>query len=182
MAKALGVAAGVESRPADKLAIESAKTHGNASRMTAASLNVNTARSNKLKNSTQRHCCWRYAGTDPLSLGVEGIGDLMNGTNNAEQSIKGVEKAWNRSLTKQVFTDPNGAAKRVGKDIEQTGRDIVKTADQVGKDVGKASAAVDKELKKTGKTVDREVKKAGKSIDKAAKDVGQFVDGIFGKK
>ena len=102
-------------------------------------------------------------GTDPVSLGAEAIGDLLNGTDNAKQSLKGMKKAWNGSLTKQTFTDPKGAAKRVGKDLEKAGRDVARSA------------------KKVGQKVDQGVKKAGKKIGDAGKKAGKSVGNFFKK-
>ena len=92
-------------------------------------------------------------GTDPISLGVDATLDLINGTDNAKQSLKNVKNSWNKSLTKQVFTDPKGAGKRV------------------------ANGA-----KKAGESVKKGAKKVGNSVKKGAKKVGDFFKKPFSKK
>lgn len=103
-------------------------------------------------------------GTDPISLGFEAAGDLLNGTNNAKQSMKNMGKAWDKSLTKQAFTDPKAAGKRVGQGLEKTGRNIERGA------------------KKAGKKIEQGAKKVGKSVKKGAKKVGDAIGGLFKKK
>ena len=114
-------------------------------------------------------------GTDPISLGIDGIGDLINGTHNAKDSVKNMEASWNKSLIKQSFTDPKAAAQRVGKDVENTGRDIGNFANKAGHEVDKAGKAVGKELNKAGQSIDKAAKDTGKAIDKAAKDTGKAI-------
>ena len=75
-------------------------------------------------------------GTDPISLGVEGIGDLINGTDNAKQSLKGMKDSWNKSLTKQAFTDPKGAGKRIKNGVKDTSKKIGNGIKKAGNKVG----------------------------------------------
>lgn len=64
-------------------------------------------------------------GTDPLDLAFKGVGDLINGTDNFSQTIDDVPNAFDRSLVKQVFTDPGAAGLRVVGDVEQMRDDAV---------------------------------------------------------
>ena len=59
-----------------------------------------------------------------MELGVDAVGDLFNGTDNAKKSFDNVENSFNKSLTKQVFTDPAGAAKRVDNDLKKAGKSV----------------------------------------------------------
>jgi hypothetical protein len=111
-------------------------------------------------------------GTDPLSLGIDGIGDLINGTNNAEQSLKNMKKSWNKSLTKQVFTDPKGAANRVGNNIKDTAQDVGKFTKKAGQAVGNTAKKAGTEVKKAGQAVGTTAKKAGTEVKKAGQAVG----------
>ena len=96
-------------------------------------------------------------GTDPIRLGVDAVGDLINGTNNAERSIQNVGKALEghgRGLAK-LATDPVGWANEAGRNI-------------------------DTEMKKVEKDVNNAAKDVGKALDQAGKDVDKFFKGIFG--
>lgn len=75
-------------------------------------------------------------GIDPLELGIDAVGDVVNGTDNAKRKLDNVENAWNKSLTKQAVTDPAGAAKRVENDVKKTGKDIEKGVQDAGKAIG----------------------------------------------
>lgn len=92
-------------------------------------------------------------GTDPISLGVDAVGDLINGTDNAKQSLKNVKNSWNKSLTKQVFTDPKGAGERVKNGAKKFGSDVKNTASKVGGGVKKAGTKVKGGIKKAGKAI-----------------------------
>ncbi len=76
-------------------------------------------------------------GTDPLDLAVKGVGDLLNGTNNAKQSIQGMKGAWNDSLVKETFTDPKSAANRVGNGLKNTAEGVQNVAKGIGNSIDK---------------------------------------------
>ena len=64
-------------------------------------------------------------GLDPVDLALKGVGDLIHGTDNFGQTVADVPNAFERSLIRQVFTDPEGAGTRVIGDLEQTRDDAV---------------------------------------------------------
>ena len=66
-------------------------------------------------------------GTDPIALGGGLIKDIKNKNfDNTKRTIKNVKNSWDESLTKQAFTDPKGAGKRVKKDIKKTADNVKK--------------------------------------------------------
>ena len=96
-------------------------------------------------------------GTDPLGLGVDAVGDLINGTNNAEKSIAEVGRRLGQhgKGVEKLVTNPQGWAK----DTERN---------------------VNKELKKAEKSVNKAAKDVSKSVNQAGKDVDKFFKGVFG--
>jgi hypothetical protein len=96
-------------------------------------------------------------GADPISLGVDAVGDLINGTGNAGKSLANVGRTLEghaRGLHKLV-TNPDAWAKEAGRNIE-------------------------KEVNKIGRDLDRAGRDVGRALDQAGKDVGKFFTGIFG--
>ncbi len=78
-------------------------------------------------------------GTDPISLGVDIAGDLINGTNNASKSLQNVGKTLEGHAhgVQKLATDPAGWAKDAGRDIEQTAKGIGKAVGNTAQGVGK---------------------------------------------
>jgi hypothetical protein len=119
-------------------------------------------------------------GTDPLDLAVKGVGDLLNGTDNAKQSIAGMKDAWNDSLTKQAFTDPRSAAQRAGKGVvntlENVGEGVINAGQKVGQGFDKLENSkfgqdVKKGFENTGQFVDQKAKKFTNTVNKAGNNV-----------
>jgi hypothetical protein len=96
-------------------------------------------------------------GTDPISLGVDAVGDLINGTGNAGRSLANV----GRTL--------EGHAKGVGK--------LVTNPEAWAKEAGRN---IEKEVNKIGRDLDKAGKDVGKALNQAGKDVDKFFKGIFG--
>jgi len=96
-------------------------------------------------------------GTDPISLGVDAVGDLINGTNNAEKSIANVGRTLEGHAkgVQKLVTNPDAWAKEAGRNIE-------------------------KEVNKVGRDLDKAGKDIGKAVNQAGKDVDKFFKGIFG--
>jgi hypothetical protein len=96
-------------------------------------------------------------GTDPISLGVDAVGDLINGTNNAEKSIANVGRTLEGHAkgVHKLVTNPDAWAKEAGRNIE-------------------------KEVNKVGRDLDKAGKDVGKAVNQAGKDVDKFFKGIFG--
>ncbi len=114
-------------------------------------------------------------GTDPISLGFDAVGDVFNGTDNAKQSLKNVGKAWDKSLTKQTFTDPKAAGKRVGDGVknglETTGKNIQRGAQNVDKFL-KQQAANHKQAQEIMAAKRKQaIENAKRKVDKAANGV-----------
>lgn len=114
-------------------------------------------------------------GTDPITLGAEAIGDLIHGTDNAKQSLKSMNSAWNKSLTKQAFTDPKAAGERVVDGVNETGKKVEQAAKKTGK-------AIEKGAKEVGEHVSSAAKDLGNKAKKAGDKVNGFFKGAFGKK
>ena len=96
-------------------------------------------------------------GTDPISLGVDAVGDLINGTGNAGRSLANVGRTLEGHVrgVQKLVTNPAAWAKEAGRNI-------------------------DKEANKVAKDIDRAAKDVGKAVNQAGKDVGKFFKGIFG--
>jgi hypothetical protein len=77
-------------------------------------------------------------GTDPISLGVDAVGDLINGTNNAQKSIDNIGRTLDGHAkgVEKLATNPAGWAQDTGKNIENTAKDVGKAAENTAKDVG----------------------------------------------
>ena len=103
-------------------------------------------------------------GTDPISLGFEAVGDIVHGTDNAKQSLKGMGKAWDKSLTKQAFTDPRAAGQRVEQGLKKTGKNIEQGA------------------KTASRKIKQGTRKMSQGVKKGAKNVGKAIGGLFKKK
>lgn len=63
-------------------------------------------------------------GTDPIDLAGAGIGDLINGTQNAKGKVDGMGEAFDKSLIKQTFTNPAAAGERVKSDVTKGLEDV----------------------------------------------------------
>jgi hypothetical protein len=96
-------------------------------------------------------------GTDPISLSVDAVGDLINGTGNAGKSLANVGRTLEGHVNgvHKLVTNPDAWAKEAGRNIEKEVNKIGKDLDKAGKDVGKA-------------------------VNQAGKDIDKFFKGIFG--
>jgi hypothetical protein len=96
-------------------------------------------------------------GTDPISLGVDAVGDLINGTDNAGKSLANVGRTieGHAKGVHRLVTNPDAWAKEAGRNIE-------------------------KEVNKVGRELDKTGKDIGKAVNQAGKDVDKFFKGIFG--
>ena len=96
-------------------------------------------------------------GTDPISLGVDAVGDLINGTGNAGRSLANVGRTLEGHAkgVHKLVTNPDAWAKEAGRNIEKEANKVAKDIDKAAKDVGKA-------------------------VNQAGKDVDKFFKGIFG--
>ncbi len=77
-------------------------------------------------------------GTDPISLGVDAVGDLINGTSNAEKSLANVGHTLEGHAkgVHKLVTNPDAWAKEAGRNIEKEAGKVGKDIDQAAKDVG----------------------------------------------
>jgi hypothetical protein len=96
-------------------------------------------------------------GTDPISLGVDAVGDLINGTGNAGKSLANVGRTLEGHAkgVHKLVTNPDAWAKEAGRNIE-------------------------KEINKVGRDLDKAGKDIGKAVNQAGKDIDKFFKGIFG--
>ena len=80
-----------------------------------------------------------FVGTDPISLGVDVVGDIINGTNNTEKAIGNVGRTLEghaRGVEKLV-TNPEAWAKEAERNINKEVNNVGKGIEQAGKDVDK---------------------------------------------
>jgi hypothetical protein len=96
-------------------------------------------------------------GTDPISFGVDAVGDLINGTDNAGRSLANVGRTLEGHAkgVEKLVTNPDAWAKEAGRNIE-------------------------KEVNKVGRDLDKAGKDIGKAVNQAGKDVDKFFKGMFG--
>jgi hypothetical protein len=96
-------------------------------------------------------------GTDPISLGVDAVGDLINGTGNASRSLA-----------------------NVGRTLEGHARGVQKLVTNPAAWANEAGHNIEKELNKVGRGLDKAGKDVGRALNQAGKDVDKFFKGIFG--
>ncbi len=78
-------------------------------------------------------------GTDPISLGVDAVGDLINGTGNAGKSLANIGRTLEGHAkgVHKLVTNPDAWAKEAGRNIETEVNNVGKALNQAGKDVDK---------------------------------------------